>query len=87
MAENVRVENGQLYAGNQQLMGGALTTQLTTITHTSPTADYAIQDLTQTTPWGFADHHEGNTELKVVANLQIRLAELEPALKAAGLLT
>jgi hypothetical protein len=63
-----------------------LTTQLTTITHTAPTPDYAIQDLTTTTPYGFVDKEEGNTVLSVIANLQTRLDELETELQTRGLL-
>jgi len=59
----------------------ALTAQLTTITHTAPTEDFAIQDLTQTTPFGFVTADEGNTVLKVIANLQTRVAEMENALE------
>ena len=67
--------------------GAALTTQLTTITHTAPsTPDYAIQNLTQTTPFGFVTRDEGNSVLSVVANLQTRVAELESRLQAYGLL-
>ena len=66
--------------------GAALTAQLTTITHTAPgTPDYAIQDLTDTGGFGFATADEGNSVLKVVANLQVRLAEVEARLEAAGL--
>ncbi len=65
----------------------AMTTQLTTITHTAPgTPDYAIQNLTQTNPFGFVSADEGNSVLKVIANLQTRVAELEDALQAANLL-
>lgn len=64
----------------------AMTAQFTTITHTAPgTPDYAIQDLTDTGGFGFASADEGNTVLKVVANLQTRLAEVEAALEAAGI--
>ena len=67
--------------------GAALTTQLTTITHTAPvTPDYAIQNLTQTTPFGFVTRDEGNSVLSVVANLQTRVAQLESRLQAYGLL-
>jgi hypothetical protein len=60
---------------------------LTTITSTAPgTPDYAIQDLTQTTPFGFATKDEGNSVLSVVANLQTRVAQLETKLKTYGLL-
>lgn len=63
----------------------ALTAQETTITHTAPgTPDYAIQDLTQTSPYGFVTKDEGNSVLKVIANLQTRLDELETRLQNQG---
>jgi hypothetical protein len=66
----------------------ALTTQLTTITASAPaTPDYAIQDLTVTTPYGFKTADEGQSVLKVILNLQTRVAELETRLQAYGLLT
>jgi hypothetical protein len=65
--------------------GAALTPQLTSITHTEPgTPDYAIQDFTQTAPWGYASQNEANSVLKVILNLQTRVAELEARLKATG---
>ena len=65
----------------------ALTTQLTSITHTEPvTPDYTIMDLTTTTPYGFAAKDEGNTVLKVIANLQARLAEVEARLEECGII-
>lgn len=61
----------------------ALTAQLTGITHTAPgTPDYAIQDLEQPAGYGFASKDEGNTVLAVIANLQVRVAEMEAALEA-----
>lgn len=67
--------------------GASLTAQLTTITSTAPgTPDYAIQDLTSTTPFGFATKDEGNTVLSVIANLQARVAQLESRLQALGLI-
>jgi hypothetical protein len=67
--------------------GAALTTQLTTITSTAPTTpDYAIQNLTQTTPFGFVTRDEGNSVLSVIANLQTRVSQLEARLQAYGLL-
>lgn len=64
----------------------ALTAQLTTITFVEPsTADYAIQTVTSTSPFGFATADEGNTVLKVIANLQARLAEAEARLEELGL--
>ena len=72
------------YAGTPVVRGAALTTQLTSITHTAPgTPDYAIQNMTQTTPWGFATQDEGNTVLSVILNLQTRVAELEARLGSA----
>jgi len=65
----------------------ALTTQLTTLTHTAPgTPDYVIQNLTTSTPYGFVTADEGNSVLKVVANLQTRLAELEARLEGCGII-
>lgn len=55
---------------------------LTTITHTAPgTPDYAIQNLTTSTPYGFVTADEGNTVLKVIANLQARVTDLEARAK------
>lgn len=68
----------------------ALTTQLTSITHTAPgTPDYAIQDLVDSSggaAFGFATKDEGNTVLSVILNLQTRVAELETKLQSLGLL-
>lgn len=74
------------YNATPVVQGAALTTQLTSITHTAPTPDYAIQDLTQTTPYGFVTLDEGNTVLSVILNLQTRLAEVEARLEATGLI-
>jgi len=64
-----------------------LTDELTTITHTAPgTPDYAVQNLTDTSPFGFVTQDEGNTVLAVIANLQARVNELETKLVALGLL-
>lgn len=66
--------------------GAALTAQLTTITHTAPgTPDYAIQNLTNSSGFGFVTADEGNTVLSVIANLQARLAQVEARLEANGL--
>lgn len=65
----------------------ANTAALTTITSTAPgTPDYAIQDLTQTTPFGFVTKDEGNTVLSVIANLQTRVSQLESKLQTYGIL-
>lgn len=64
----------------------ALSTQDTSITHTAPsTPDFAIQDLTQTTPFGFVTQDEGNTVLQVILNLQVRLLEVEAILEEHGI--
>lgn len=71
------------YGGTPVVRGSALTAQLTTITFTAPiTPDYAIQDLTAG-GFGFVTKDEGNTVLSVIANLQVRVAELEARLNAA----
>ena len=55
---------------------------LTTITHTAPgTPDYAVQDLINTSAYGFVTKDEGNTVLSVVKNLQQRVADLEARVK------
>ena len=61
----------------------AMTAQLTTITYTAPgTPDYAIQDLVQPAGYGFVTKDEGNSVLKIIENLQVRMAEVENALEA-----
>ena len=68
--------------------GAALTAQLTTVTFTAPgTPDFAIQNLTSTTPFGFVTQDEGNTVLSVIANLQTRVSQLESRLQALGLIS
>lgn len=65
----------------------AITDELTTITHTAPgTEDYAIQALTNSSPYGFVSQDEGHTMLQVIANLQARVNELEQVLIDQGLL-
>lgn len=81
----INIETGGIVKTNGT-QGAALTAQSTALTHTAPgTPDYAIQDLTQTTPFGFVTKDEGNTVLSVIANLQTRLAEVEARLEALGL--
>lgn len=64
-----------------------LTDELATITFTAPTsADYALQDLTDTGGFGFKTKDEGNSVLAVIANLQTRTKELEDKLVALGFL-
>ena len=75
------------YGTTPVVQGAALTTQLTSITSTAPgTADFAIQDLTQSTPFGFVTKDEGNSVLAVIANLQARLAQVEARLETVGLI-
>jgi hypothetical protein len=73
------VSSTQLIVSIDAVGTGALpVAALTTITHTAPsTADYALQDLTSSTPFGFATKDEGNSLLAVVKNLQIRVLDLE----------
>lgn len=59
------------YKNRQENQGSALTARETDVTHTAPsTPDYAVQDLTTTTPFGFETKDEGNTVLQVLANVQ-----------------
>lgn len=68
--------------------GAALTAQLTTITSTAPgTPDYAIQDLVNSSAYGFVTKDEGNSVLAVIANLQTRVSQLESRLQALGLIS
>ena len=84
---------GVVYA--DQLLDGARfvpevaanTAALTTITSTAPgTPDFAIQDLVNSSAFGFVTKDEGNTVLAVIANLQTRVAELESKLATYGIL-
>lgn len=69
------------------VQGAALTAQLTTITFSEPgTPDYAIQAPTNSSPYGFVTADEARSLLKVVANLQTRLAEVEARLEGKGLI-
>jgi hypothetical protein len=62
----------------------ALTANLTTLTQAGTfTPDYAIQAMTNTSPYGFATLDEAETVLSVILNLQARVAELEAALDAS----
>ena len=75
-----------LGTGTPIARGSGLTAQLTTITHTAPTPDYAIQGITSSSPFGFVTADEGDTVLSVIANLQIRLLEVEARIVALGLI-
>ena len=66
----------------------ALTLALTTISCSAPsTPDYDIQDITDSSPYGFKTADEGQTVLNVIKNLQTRVNELESKLQTMGLLT
>jgi hypothetical protein len=65
----------------------ALTTALTTVTCTVPgTPDYAIQDLAAG-GYGFVTADEAQSTIKVIANLQTRVGELETKLQSLGLIS
>jgi hypothetical protein len=64
----------------------ALTTAETTITNAGTASDYAIQALTNSSPFGFANQAEGETLVEVVLNNQARIGEIETKLQALGLL-
>lgn len=68
-------------------LGAALTTQLTEITieDANGSPDYAIQSFTNSSAWGFAAEAELISFAYVVQNLQVRVAELEAIVEAAGL--
>ncbi len=69
-----------------QQVAGPLTTQLTSITHTAAGSDdYALQPMVAG-GFGFATADEAHTLLAAVKNLQVRVAEVETKLIAAGLL-
>ena len=82
----LNIETGGVFKVNGT-QGAALTAQLTTITpaDAAGTPDYAIAAITSTTPFGFSNAAEAITLLYVVQNLQVRLAEVEARLEAAGL--
>lgn len=85
---NAPTDKIAFYGGTPVARPAALTAQDTTITHTAPVVpDYAIQNLTSTGPFGFVSQDEGNTVLRVIANLQTRLAEVEARLEAVNLIT
>lgn len=75
------------YGGTPIVRPSALTTQLTTVTFTAGTPDYAWGAGTNTSAWGFTSQDEFKTNASVIANLQTRVSELETKLKALGLLS
>jgi hypothetical protein len=72
---------------NLEVATAALTADLTVVTASAPgTPDYAVQDLVNTSGYGFVTADEGQTVLAVIANLQTRVAEMEAQLQAVGIL-
>lgn len=73
----------------QTAKAAALTAQLTTITpaDAAGTPDYAIAAVVNSNAYGFTTAAEAITLLYVIQNLQVRLAEVEAALEAAGIVT
>lgn len=77
-------KNVGFYGGTPVIQGSSLTAALTAITHIAPgTPDYALQNLTSTSPFGFVSQDEGNTVLSIIANLQTRVNELESRLDSS----
>lgn len=66
----------------------SLTATVGTVTFSEPTTpDYVIADLSSVDSFGFVTLDEGQSILKVIANLQTRLGELETRLTTYGLLS
>lgn len=64
----------------------AMTSTLTSLTQAGTfTPDYAIQAMTNTSPYGFATLDEAETVLSVILNIQTRLDEAEDKLQSLGL--
>lgn len=65
----------------------ALTAALTTITiaDAEGTPDYALQAVTNSSPYGFTSQQELISTLYVIQNLQTRVSELETKLQNLGL--
>lgn len=76
-----------LWGADPVVQPAALTAQLTTITpaDAAGTPDYAIQAVINSSAYGFASAAELITFIYVVRNLQVRCAELEARLEAAGI--
>jgi len=72
------------YGSTGVVRGATLTAQLTTLTIVAPTvADYSIAAPTNTTPFGFVTADEMNSTLAAIANLQVRVAQLQARLNSA----
>ena len=79
--------NGSWLPVRGHATGAALTTQLTTLAPVDAegTPDYTTDAITNSSPYGFASAQSAITVLYVIANLQVRLAEVEARLEAAGI--
>lgn len=65
----------------------APTTELTDLTQAgSFTPDYAIQAITNSSPYGFVSAAEGETVVKVVQANKVRIAEIIACLQEKGLM-
>jgi hypothetical protein len=77
--------NVGFYGGTPVALGAALTGTLTTVTCNAPgTTDYAIADPVQNTGFGFSTSDEMLSVLKVIANMQTRINQLENRLSTTG---
>ena len=65
----------------------ALTAATTTITNTAGSGDFAWADVTTTNPFGLADQAEARSSFEAIRVNQLRIAQIETALKLAGILT
>lgn len=78
---------GSFYGEDPIAQGAALTAQLTTVTAAAPgTPDYSFGTVTTTSGAGFSTLDELSTFILVVRNLQVRCAEIEARLEAAGII-
>lgn len=66
--------------------GAALTAAHATLTQAgTDSGDVAIQAMTSSTPFGFANAAEGEAVIACVLNAMVRLGEIEARLEAAGI--
>lgn len=74
------------YGVAEVAQASALTAAETTLTNAGTAADYAIQAMTNTSPYGFVTQAEGETVVEVVLNNQARINEIATALENLGLI-
>jgi hypothetical protein len=83
----IEANDGQefaLYGATPVTQGAALTASLTSLTQAGTfTPDYAIQAMTNTSPYGFATLDEAETVLSVILNMQTKIDELENRLDSS----